>query len=99
MNNWKFRKERRAEVFELEVEYVNEENRIAIAFIETIHKGYRKTFNNWRVQSKSDLIDCMVDTLKDATKDNSGFIPYNNFESSVNWDCKRILKGRFVDDK
>jgi len=85
MANYIYTKVGKAEVFDLEITYVVDDEP-TLAFVEVVHKGYVRPFNKQKRSSRQDLVDCIIDDLlRDAGNDISGFIPYNNFESSFAW--------------
>ena len=52
--------------------------------VEVIHKGYKSLNNN----SLRDVKEIIIESINDENKI-EGFIPYNNFECSIDW---KIIK-------
>ena len=52
--------------------------------IEVIHKGYKSLNNN----SLRDLKETIIESINGDEKI-EGFIPYNNFECSIDWRIKK----------
>ena len=74
-----------AVVFDLEITYVVADGP-TLSCVRLGQKGDVRPFNKQKRSSRQDLVDCIIDDLlRDAGNDISGFIPYNNFESSFSW--------------
>ena len=78
MKNYTITNVEECESFKIEIALDDE-----LKVVKAIHSNFKKSIKEQSEKSKDDLVNYILKRIKEG--DASGFIPYNNFDSSFSW--------------